>query len=465
MSYTLRTSFENLGLSHVLSISGLHVVILLAVVAWICEKLRVPPTLQKALEAFLLGFYLLMTGFVPPLVRAVWMGVLKWGAQASRRRYDGFSALAAAFLAQTLWNPLTLLRVGFQLSYLATAGLLLLGRVPAWMERRTWGKFALPAAQTTAAFAVTWPFIAYAFGQVSLWSVLTNLIFVPLIPFVLGAILVWTVTLPFAPEGFLPLRIAVQWSGSSYLEGIRLLGQHMHAFPLIANRLWACLPYEAGICLLAPVLRRVRWWMRAAGLILCAAAAAILLWPQVPAEGIMVMGDGLNCMFLCRSDGASVLLAGTPVRGMYDLLRRAGVTELDVLLFTADEDALDSTLFRLQDMPIGKVITTGAEDSDADCQILTPDASYEEMGLLAEIASVYPDHSGTVRVKSEAGTLHFGAASAIREDFSDWTAGYWEPADGGEGLWIYSRASIPDGVWNNAYNTAKTGALLVSGLP
>jgi len=58
MSYTLRTSFENLGLSHVLSISGLHVVILLAVVAWICEKLRVPPTLQKALEAFLLGFYL-----------------------------------------------------------------------------------------------------------------------------------------------------------------------------------------------------------------------------------------------------------------------------------------------------------------------------------------------------------------------------------------------------------------------
>jgi competence protein ComEC len=193
-------NFRTTGMAHIIAISGFNVAVLIAVLLGLAG-----PVLDKQTAVLVaiggVVFYALLVGARPSVVRAAIMG----GLYLLTRTWLGRSTLSyaslclAAFL-MTLLQPLALWDVGFQMSFMATFGLMLYVG-PAvlrlrdylaerWPEGTGWRKTAVLALSeavivTLAAQLMTLPLIIYYFGQVSLVSVLANTLIMPLHPLTL----------------------------------------------------------------------------------------------------------------------------------------------------------------------------------------------------------------------------------------------------------------------------------------
>jgi competence protein ComEC len=198
----LRTAFTRAGVVHVLSVSGLHVAIVIAgaagLLAWSLGRserilLRADPR-KLAVPGGLLASLLYggLAGFAVATIRAVAMAAVVALAVLLDRRAEPLRALALAAIALALLQPGAPADVSFQLSVASVAALLLGPHVRDGAERG-WIRRALAAA--TAAWIGTAPLTAFHFHQVSLVSVVANPVVVPLfeaaslLPALAGALL------------------------------------------------------------------------------------------------------------------------------------------------------------------------------------------------------------------------------------------------------------------------------------
>jgi len=182
----LYARFAELGLTHILAISGLHVGVFLLGVGFLLRLLKLPRETTLELTAAAVPFYVLLTGASPSVVRAGLMAMLGLAAARMNRLKDGMNLLAAAALAMLVYDPYYLSDIAFQLSFAVTAGLIAL--VPP--VRR-----ALPPLKrgrmvadllvvTVVAQAVSFPLTIFYFNRFHLLSLPANAVLVPFISFV-----------------------------------------------------------------------------------------------------------------------------------------------------------------------------------------------------------------------------------------------------------------------------------------
>ena len=132
----INDAFATAGLTHVVAISGWNIAIVAALVAAAVRPLARRPGgrwTTSALAASTVGGYVLLTGASPSVVRAALMALAMLVARLGGSRAHAASALALAALVMLLAAPPVLWDVGFQLSLLATAGLVFFGTA---VERR-----------------------------------------------------------------------------------------------------------------------------------------------------------------------------------------------------------------------------------------------------------------------------------------------------------------------------------------
>jgi competence protein ComEC len=178
--------FRRAGLAHVLAVSGLHVGLLLAMLLWLLRLLRLRKTWQYLLSAIaLLGFGLLV-GPRASVWRAIIMALIGLLALATGRLKDWPSALAAAMLLLLIYNPWLLFDAGWQLSFLATWGVLALGPAVGSHLPLLPGHLDGLISISLAAQAATLPLVLFYFYLVTPLALISNLLVVPLLPIVLG---------------------------------------------------------------------------------------------------------------------------------------------------------------------------------------------------------------------------------------------------------------------------------------
>lgn len=201
-----REAFRRAGVAHLLALSGLHVGILAAGGWFVLGLLGVPRAWRHPLLVPLVAGYVLLGGLRVSLVRAAIMfgilGVfwLLWDrGWLARRWLDPLQGLSlAAILVLLIW-PWSALDAAFQLSFSATAGILLL--LPHWtgselrqrLPRPLRGLADLGAVSTCAQLAVL-PFLGSTFGYIAPYGLLANLLLIP-----------WTSVLLWAGLVALPL--------------------------------------------------------------------------------------------------------------------------------------------------------------------------------------------------------------------------------------------------------------------
>ena len=181
----INDAFSAAGLTHVVAISGWNIAIVAALVTAGLRPLASRPGgrwTTAAVAAATVGGYVVLTGASPSVVRAALMAAAMLVARLGGSRAHAASALALAALVMLLAAPPVLWDVGFQLSLLATGGLIWfgapierrLGRWPAWIRE--------PVALTLAAQLTTLPVILVNFERLSIVAPLANVLVVPFVP-------------------------------------------------------------------------------------------------------------------------------------------------------------------------------------------------------------------------------------------------------------------------------------------
>jgi len=189
--------FKTSGTTHVLVISGYNIAFLAGILTAIGHRLIGK---RKATPFVLAGIamYTILVGADAAVVRAAFMGGLYVLALHYGRQSHALISLMVAATLMTLLDPRTLWDVGFQLSFAATLGLILLVSpmqegLESWLRKwlsETRVKQALNVLNdalivTLAAQIMTTPIILYTFGRLSLVSPVTNFLILPPQPMVM----------------------------------------------------------------------------------------------------------------------------------------------------------------------------------------------------------------------------------------------------------------------------------------
>lgn len=176
------------GVLHVVAASGMNVTMiagfLSSIFAFFLRR-------QIALLASIIGilFYALLAGLEPSIVRASIMGILVFTSQILGRQTLSVYGLFLAGFFMLFINPQALFDIGFQLSFLATLGLIYIRplfergeKAKKFIERSIIGEGIIT---TVSAQATTIPILLSNFGAYSLWSVLVNGLVLWIVPIVM----------------------------------------------------------------------------------------------------------------------------------------------------------------------------------------------------------------------------------------------------------------------------------------
>ncbi len=179
----VRADFQAVDLTHLLAVSGTNVSITLAGVLLATRALTLDPRWSAAAAGLALLGFVVLARPSPSVLRAAVMGSIAVLALFTGRRKQALPALCAAVLVLTGIWPQLAVDIGFALSVLATAALILLAPVwSAWLERRGWpGPVAEAFGVAAAAFAITTPIIAALTGHLSGVAIVANVLVEPVV--------------------------------------------------------------------------------------------------------------------------------------------------------------------------------------------------------------------------------------------------------------------------------------------
>jgi competence protein ComEC len=177
-------AYAKTGTIHVLSVSGAHVAIVFVFISFILSFLngsRYGQWIKAIISIILICGYALLTGFSPAVCRAAVMISMVILGKAGYRYTNSANLLALSAFVLLLYDPLLIADVGFQLSYLAVLGLIMLQPVIfKWFEfkNKYVQKLWYYISASLAAQIITFPLSAFYFHQFPLYFLVSNLFIV-----------------------------------------------------------------------------------------------------------------------------------------------------------------------------------------------------------------------------------------------------------------------------------------------
>jgi len=283
----VRLLFSNLGIGHLLAISGLHMALigfLFASVIYLIILL-IPNALYYVnirkttciITLIFLFIYCALTGFLPSATRAFIMILVFGIAYLWDISKDSLNTLAIAAWVILLLNPLSLFSISFQLSFIAVFFLVLSGKIflkDIKLDGRLYTIVTEFLLVSLIAFISTLPLIVFYFNRVSLVSILANLIYVPIFSFlILPLLIISIISLIFCQHLSLYL-----WKIVSYLLNILLISMD-HFNKLFNYSIWVIQPKLSAVIIYYLILLficfvwiyNIKWkkFISVFGLIIC----------------------------------------------------------------------------------------------------------------------------------------------------------------------------------------------------
>lgn len=213
-------NFSYTGLIHILSISGSHIALLLALVYGLGRLIKLRKRTCLILGIMVACIYCGIVGGDAPVIRATMMSILMCIAYIKGRLYQAKQALCICAIICVIYDPFSLFDVSFQLSFGATYGLLIWGKVLyeriQWLPR--WLK--MPLVLCVSAQLLILPLQLYYFHYISIASLLAACIVAPLLDISIVLIFVSTLVSYVLP-------ISLLWSLVDVLLRISLYLNHV----------------------------------------------------------------------------------------------------------------------------------------------------------------------------------------------------------------------------------------------
>lgn len=220
LSPTLRDRFAAAGMSHLLSVSGLHVGLIAVAVSLLAQSLALARHRADLFTMVVVAAYVAVIGAPLPAVRAaVMLGVFSL-SRLLQRPTSAWAVLAVG-AGLPLLDPAAVLDVGYRLSVVGMVALITAAALAKrWtvLRQRGWrGGLLRAIAASTMATLLTAPLVAATFGRVSLIAPASNLVAVPVFAVLQPMLFLAALLLPlphaaqFVADACHPLLVAVDW--------------------------------------------------------------------------------------------------------------------------------------------------------------------------------------------------------------------------------------------------------------
>ena len=212
--------FSYTGLIHILSISGSHIALLLALVYGLGRLIKLKKRTSLIIGILVAIMYCGVVGGDAPVVRATMMSILMCIAYVKGRLYQAKQALCICAILCLVYDPFSIFDVSFQLSFGATYGLLIWGKV--LYERIQWLPkwIKTPLVLCVSAQLLIMPLQLYYFHYISIASLLAACIVAPLLDLSIVLIFISTIISSIMPISFLWSLIDVLLRISLYLNHV-----------------------------------------------------------------------------------------------------------------------------------------------------------------------------------------------------------------------------------------------------
>lgn len=377
--YNIRDRFVQVGLAHALAASGTQTSLILG---WIVALTRrFSAKTQLVLGTLGLIIFIGLSGMQPSILRAAIMGFGALIALVTERKIKPLGSLLVAGTILLIFNPLWIWDLGFQLSFLATLGLLV--TVPPLMKQFDWLPSVIAAIIAVPLAAALWtlPLQLYVFGIVAPYSTIVNIISAPLIGIIsLGGFI----------SGLVALISPIAGSGIAWLlyYPLQLLLGLVQVFGLLPGNqislgtitIWQLLLLYILICLSCVIPRmRQRWWV--VGLL--AVTVVVLPFWQTKIEKfqVTVLATNEEQVLVIQDRGKVALVnsgeADTASFTVLPFLQKQGVNQIDWAIALDSQPRLrGGWVSMLESLPVGtfydSVPQTVSRRADEDTKVTDP---------------------------------------------------------------------------------------------
>lgn len=183
---SLSTIFMRGGLSHIFSVSGMHISIIASLLTALLSSLLLPVKIKNPIAVAAVWCLVLITGFKLPAIRAGAMMTISLIAPFFKRESDPISSLCIVSISVGLFNPFSPASLSFLLTALSTAGILLFSKRVSFGLKSVFKKMPKVVLEslciTLCATLAVLPITVLFFKGISLVSPITNLLLVPVLP-------------------------------------------------------------------------------------------------------------------------------------------------------------------------------------------------------------------------------------------------------------------------------------------
>jgi len=210
----VRDTYAQAGASHVLALSGLHLMIIYTVISFFVgfRRFRI---LSQVLIVLAIWAFAFLVGLSPSVTRAAFMVTVYAILSLGYRDRMSVNTLAFTAIVMLVANPLALYDMGFQLSFLSVLSILLFSPFfdsivpPHVLQRHRWlGAVWGLATVSVSAQLGTAPLVAYFFGRLPVYFLLSNFVVIPMVTLILYLALASLVTGWSALAGYVAAALA-----------------------------------------------------------------------------------------------------------------------------------------------------------------------------------------------------------------------------------------------------------------
>ncbi|MFP4222354.1 MAG: ComEC/Rec2 family competence protein [Phormidium sp.] len=382
LPYEVRDRFIDVGLAHALAASGFHVSLILGTVLGLGKRWGDRRTVIVATGVLL--FYVGLVGWQPSVLRAALMGFAGLLGLALERRVNPLGALLLAAVVLLLLNPLWIEDLGFQLSFLATLGLVV--TVPGLVKAMDWCPPGLSPLLAVPLAAMLWtlPLQLAVFGQMPTYSILANLLATPFLVVVTLGGFVSAIAALISPEFGQLLVWGLDYPVRGLLAIVTWISQRPQGAIVVQPlHLWQVLGLYAligGGWLVQQRQYSRRYWFYGVGVVM---ALLILLLPGSLAKAnllrVTVFATNREpAIALQQGWNTTVIYGGDPQvtrYGVLPFLQQEGVDRLQAAIATSSTgegwdlllaEATPRSLYRLSEVGLfgdngGTFLAPGAE--------------------------------------------------------------------------------------------------------
>ncbi|MGA1262550.1 MAG: ComEC/Rec2 family competence protein, partial [Prochlorothrix sp.] len=364
LPFDVQDAFARIGLAHTIAASGFHVSLVVGAILALVRKGS--PRLQFGLGLGVLLLFLGLTGAQPSILRAVIMGGVALGGLVWEQKVKPLGLLLCTAIALLLVQPLWIEDLGFQLSFLATFGLLVSAQPLANACDRLPPTLANAVAVPLAATLWTLPLQLFHFGLFSPYTILVNLVTLPFVYLLsLGGISSAAIAALWPQGGTLLVRL-LHYPAQGFWAVVQGFNQLPGATIAVGNLAIAQVILLYGLM--------VFWWLKKPKIRWASAIAVLMLglalvpgwyqrytWDQLT----ILRGDRLPVAVIQHQGQVGVINSGSGDQVGYNLLpflRQQGVNRLDWAVSTdRSPDAYAAWTQLLAEIPITQFVDAVAQ--------------------------------------------------------------------------------------------------------